>query len=225
MCCAAGPGTTRSKAGPATTPSMAVTGWTRRTISTMRGGDGRSRPRDRGGRRHPDRQPDRHRKCPRLQYGGDKLIGNSGANVLYGYDGDDLLRGGAGADILDGGYLRRCRTSRPIPTVRRGSRSISPPAGPYGDSGTGTGGDAQGDTADGHRDCHRLQLQRHPDRQLAQLRDPAGRGRQRSAPRRGWRRQARRRCRGGHRDLLRQRLGGEGRSRHRRRAVTPRATA
>ncbi|WP_051248877.1 beta strand repeat-containing protein [Inquilinus limosus] len=69
----------------------------------------------------------------------DSLIGDAGANVLNGHDGDDGLRGGAGADSLIGG-------------------AGNDTAG-YGDSvagvtvdlttGTGTGGDAEGDTLTG----------------------------------------------------------------------------
>ncbi|MGL4965691.1 MAG: beta strand repeat-containing protein [Inquilinus sp.] len=68
--------------------------------------------------------------------GGDDLTGNSGANVLRGEGGSDLLRGGAGADTLDGGA---------------GGDSATYFASASGvtvdlTTGTGTGGDAQGDT-------------------------------------------------------------------------------
>ena len=76
----------------------------------------------------------------------DTLTGNSGANALYGYLGDDLLRGGAGADTLDGGYG----------SYDFGSSLYGMDIATYSDSasgvtvdlvaGSGTGGDAQGDT-------------------------------------------------------------------------------
>ncbi|MGL4968043.1 MAG: beta strand repeat-containing protein [Inquilinus sp.] len=68
--------------------------------------------------------------------GNDSLIGNAGANTLSGLGGDDVLRGGAGADRLDGGD---------------GSDTASYYTGTVGvtvnlTAGTGSGGDAQGDT-------------------------------------------------------------------------------
>ncbi|MGL4960181.1 MAG: calcium-binding protein [Inquilinus sp.] len=68
--------------------------------------------------------------------GNDSLSGNTGANTLAGWGGDDVLRGGTGADRLDGGT---------------GSDTASYYAGTVGvtvnlATGTGTGGDAQGDT-------------------------------------------------------------------------------
>ncbi|MGO1075572.1 beta strand repeat-containing protein [Inquilinus sp. CA228] len=76
--------------------------------------------------------------------GGDKLTGNSGANVLYGYDGNDVLRGGAGADILDGGY-QDLDTVTYSDSASGVTIDLAANAGPFGNSGTGTGGDAQGD--------------------------------------------------------------------------------
>jgi len=66
----------------------------------------------------------------------DQLIGNAVANVLQGRDGDDLLRGGGGADRLDGGA---------------GNDTVSYYSSGVGitvdlSTGTGSGGDAQGDT-------------------------------------------------------------------------------
>ncbi|MGO4126410.1 beta strand repeat-containing protein [Inquilinus sp. YAF38] len=68
--------------------------------------------------------------------GHDSLGGNAGANTLAGWGGDDVLRGGAGADRLDGGA---------------GSDTASYYTGAAGvtvnlATGTGAGGDAQGDT-------------------------------------------------------------------------------
>jgi len=68
--------------------------------------------------------------------GNDSLSGNAGANTLSGWGGDDVLRGGAGADRLDGGA---------------GSDTASYYTGTAGvtvnlATGTGTGGDARGDT-------------------------------------------------------------------------------
>ncbi|WP_342241490.1 M10 family metallopeptidase C-terminal domain-containing protein [Inquilinus sp. OTU3971] len=62
--------------------------------------------------------------------------GSASANTLSGWGGDDVLRGGAGADRLDGGA---------------GSDTASYYTGTVGvainlSAGTGSGGDAQGDT-------------------------------------------------------------------------------
>jgi Ca2+-binding RTX toxin-like protein len=68
----------------------------------------------------------------------DTLTGNGGANSLAGGDGDDLLRGGAGADALSGG--------NGVDSVEyTGSAAVSVNLL----TGTGTGGDAQGDTLSG----------------------------------------------------------------------------
>ncbi|MGL4965435.1 MAG: beta strand repeat-containing protein [Inquilinus sp.] len=71
--------------------------------------------------------------------GGDELTGDGGANVLHGYGGNDVLRGGGGADSLFG--------------------DVGTDTANYSDSasavtvdltlGSGTGGDAQGDTLSG----------------------------------------------------------------------------
>ncbi|MGO1081383.1 calcium-binding protein, partial [Inquilinus sp. CA228] len=66
----------------------------------------------------------------------DTLTGNAGANALAGYGGNDILIGGAGADALDGSV---------------GTDTASYAGSGVGvtvnlTSGTGTGGDAQGDT-------------------------------------------------------------------------------
>ncbi|MGL4968059.1 MAG: beta strand repeat-containing protein [Inquilinus sp.] len=70
---------------------------------------------------------------------GDILTGNGGANKLQGWGGDDVLRGGAGADTLEGGA---------------GTDTASYYTGLVGIEvsltvGTGSGGDAAGDTLSG----------------------------------------------------------------------------
>ncbi len=72
--------------------------------------------------------------------GNDYLIGGVGDDALYGEDGNDTLRGGAGADTLDGGAG--------IDIVHY---DFSTAGGITIDlvAGTGTGGDAQGDTFTG----------------------------------------------------------------------------
>jgi Ca2+-binding RTX toxin-like protein len=67
--------------------------------------------------------------------GNDTLIGNFTANVLAGWGGDDVLRGDAGADTLDGGAGRDAA-----------SYSISARVTVDLAAGTGSGGDAEGDT-------------------------------------------------------------------------------
>jgi Ca2+-binding RTX toxin-like protein len=67
------------------------------------------------------------------------ITGNSGANVLSGNDGDDTLIGGAGADTLIGGAgtdTANYAASAAAVTVDLGA-------------GTGSGGDAEGDTLSG----------------------------------------------------------------------------
>jgi len=65
----------------------------------------------------------------------DFLRGNAGANVIEGLAGDDLFEGGAGADRLDGGV-----------GVDTASYAMSQAAVAVNlTTGTGTGGDAQGD--------------------------------------------------------------------------------
>ena len=68
--------------------------------------------------------------------GNDTLKGGGGADSLYGEDGNDTLKGGGGADYLDGGT-----------GVNTADYAFST-AGVYVNltSGTGSGGDAQGDT-------------------------------------------------------------------------------
>ena len=68
--------------------------------------------------------------------GNDVLVGDSGANLLRGWFGADVLRGGAGADVLEGGA---------------GTDTASYYTGLVGvtvdlAAGTGSGGDAAGDT-------------------------------------------------------------------------------
>ncbi len=67
--------------------------------------------------------------------GNDTLAGNAGANVLAGYEGNDVLRGGGGADRLDGG------TGTDTVSYFTSGTGI----GINLASGTGSGGDAQGD--------------------------------------------------------------------------------
>jgi Ca2+-binding RTX toxin-like protein len=71
--------------------------------------------------------------------GADRLYGDAGNDILQGGDGSDYIRGGAGADILDGGadidriyYLES-------------SAGVEVILGEAGQSGSGKGGDAQGD--------------------------------------------------------------------------------
>jgi Ca2+-binding RTX toxin-like protein len=68
--------------------------------------------------------------------GNDSLSGNAGANTLAGWDGDDVLRGGAGADRLDGG------AGSDTASYYTGSVKVVVNLA----TGTGAGGDAQGDT-------------------------------------------------------------------------------
>jgi VCBS repeat-containing protein len=69
--------------------------------------------------------------------GNDTLIGNSGDNALYGGAGDDTLIGGAGADHLDGGAGFNNAVS-----YAGSNEAVTVNL----DTGTGTGGDAEGDT-------------------------------------------------------------------------------
>ena len=71
--------------------------------------------------------------------GDDRLTGDVGANVLAGGGGNDLLRGGAGADRLDGG------TGTDTATYYASAAGVTVDLA----SGTGSGGDAQGDTVIG----------------------------------------------------------------------------
>ncbi|RVU16135.1 beta strand repeat-containing protein [Methylobacterium oryzihabitans] len=66
----------------------------------------------------------------------DSLIGDAGANLLSGREGDDTLRGGAGADQLVGGL--DTDTASYAGSAAAVAVSLL--------TGTGTGGDAQGDT-------------------------------------------------------------------------------
>ncbi|OWJ61998.1 calcium-binding protein [Inquilinus limosus] len=86
-----------------------------------------------------------------------QLLGNSGANALSGLAGNDVLQGGAGADRLDGG------DGNDVLRGNAGADALVGGAGTdtasYYDSavgvsvslvaGTGSGGDAQGDTLSG----------------------------------------------------------------------------
>ncbi|HEY9344577.1 MAG TPA: calcium-binding protein, partial [Inquilinus sp.] len=66
----------------------------------------------------------------------DVLAGNDGVNALQGFAGNDLLRGGAGADALDGGA--DVDTASYFESAAGVSVSLL--------TGTGVGGNAQGDT-------------------------------------------------------------------------------
>ena len=66
----------------------------------------------------------------------DVLTGNAGTNALSGADGDDALVGGAGADALDGGA--GIDTAYYVASAAGVTVNLL--------TGTGTGGDAQGDT-------------------------------------------------------------------------------
>ena len=68
--------------------------------------------------------------------GGNTLIGNAGVNVLNGNGGDDSIEGGAGADVLDGG------SGTDTVSYSGSSAAVQADLG----SGSGTGGDAAGDT-------------------------------------------------------------------------------
>jgi Ca2+-binding RTX toxin-like protein len=68
--------------------------------------------------------------------GNDTLIGTAGANILAGWGGNDLLRGGAGADTLDGGV------GVDTATYYASAAGVTVDLA----AGTGSGGDAQGDT-------------------------------------------------------------------------------
>ena len=73
--------------------------------------------------------------------GNDTLIGGAGADTLHGGNGDDMLFGGGGGDTLDGG-------SGDDTVSYAGLNSIALTLN-AGGSGTGTGGDANGDTLTG----------------------------------------------------------------------------
>ncbi len=68
--------------------------------------------------------------------GDDSLFGGSGIDTLVGHGGDDMLEGGAGADSLDG------RVG--IDTASYAGSSVGVRVDLF--AGTGTGGDAEGDT-------------------------------------------------------------------------------
>ncbi|MDQ1159332.1 Ca2+-binding RTX toxin-like protein [Sphingomonas sp. SORGH_AS 950] len=68
--------------------------------------------------------------------GDDVLMGDSNANTLIGGAGDDLLAGGAGADVLDGG------SGSDTANYAGSAAAVTVDLA----SGTGIGGDAQGDT-------------------------------------------------------------------------------
>jgi Ca2+-binding RTX toxin-like protein len=67
---------------------------------------------------------------------GDTLNGSAGANSLFGLEGNDVLRGGGGADRLEGG------SGTDLATYWGAVAAVTV----YLTSGTGSGGDAQGDT-------------------------------------------------------------------------------
>jgi len=67
----------------------------------------------------------------------DTLTGDAGVNTLWGYDGNDTLEGGAGADTLDGG------DGTDTASYAGSSAGVTIDIRPS--TGTGTGGDAEGD--------------------------------------------------------------------------------
>ncbi|MGO4123690.1 calcium-binding protein [Inquilinus sp. YAF38] len=69
----------------------------------------------------------------------DNLAGNAGANTLQGGDGNDVLRGGAGADRLDGG------AGTDTASYHESTAGVTVDLA----AGTGSGGNAQGDTLTG----------------------------------------------------------------------------
>ena len=69
--------------------------------------------------------------------GGDSLDGGAGADTLDGGSGADTLIGGAGADVLDGGT-----GSSDVASYEGSADAVNVDLS----TGTGTGGDAQGDT-------------------------------------------------------------------------------
>ncbi|MGK9232264.1 S8 family serine peptidase [Inquilinus limosus] len=71
--------------------------------------------------------------------GNDQLTGGSGANKLSGGRGNDILRGGAGADVLDGG------AGSDLVSYYYSSVGVAANLA----TGTGSGGDAEGDTYSG----------------------------------------------------------------------------
>src|SRR3954462_13046692 len=66
----------------------------------------------------------------------DVIIGNAGNDKIYGLGGDDMLKGGGGADVLDGG------AGIDTATYEQSSAGVQVSL----QSGTGSGGDAAGDT-------------------------------------------------------------------------------
>ncbi len=71
--------------------------------------------------------------------GDDIIYGGTGTDVIYGRGGDDFIEGGAGADQIDGG------AGTDTASYQGSSAGVSVDLA----AGTGTGGDAQGDTLTG----------------------------------------------------------------------------
>ncbi len=82
----------------------------------------------------------------------DSISGSSVANVINGGGGDDFISGGGGADTLNGGQasIPQAMAARPPGVnVNLGTLSFVFGSGFIQTGGTGTGGDAQGDTLHG----------------------------------------------------------------------------
>ncbi len=80
--------------------------------------------------------------------GADTLVGTTGADELYGFAGNDSLDGGAGNDLLDGG------AGADVLNGGAGTDTVTYAKSTAGVTvnlvtGTGVGGDAQGDTLTG----------------------------------------------------------------------------
>jgi VCBS repeat-containing protein len=73
--------------------------------------------------------------------GDDEITGGTGTNTLYGGDGDDTFIGGSGADAIDGG-----NHSSNGDTVDYSSDTAGVTISLVNGSGSGSGGDANGDT-------------------------------------------------------------------------------
>jgi len=74
--------------------------------------------------------------------GADTLVGGAGLDRIYGYDGNDTLTGGGGADLLDGG------NGRDTASYAQANSGVTVDLS----TGTGQGGDAEGDTLIGIED-------------------------------------------------------------------------
>ena len=93
-------------------------------------------------------------------FGNDTVIGSAGKDQLLGDEGDDVLTGGAGADELTGGNGEGADDG--IDTASYATSGAAVKVSLL--AGTGSGGDAAGDTLVRHREPHRQRLRRHFDR-------------------------------------------------------------